>query len=141
MKFNGSTEALLSTLETLSANRIRHKDDLGLVLKLALTGGRTDALEQLSFYAKFTSRSYGIMKRIGAGAEGYDKLEMEFGESLEKVKQLIEEVFRAAPPEVREQFRRRYLSLTPDAMQQLVELLHDVSWYKNWLIDQRSGAR
>jgi hypothetical protein len=137
MQLSTQTAALLNELDALSRHRLTHRDDLGLLLELAARHKTTGLLDSLSFLAKFVSRTYGILQRIGEETEGYDKLERELGENLEKGKSLLRSLLQAAPSHVRGHFETTYLTMHPLALEQLLALYYDLSWYKNWLIDNR----
>ena len=136
MQFRPETLKLLADLGALSGNRLTRMTDLGVLIDLGTAPAAQGTLKELSFLAKFLSRTYGIMKRIGTGGNGYGTLLTEFNENLRKASALAQELLAAAPPDVRMRFQSTYFSLTPDAMENLLALLYDLSWYKNWLLDQ-----
>ncbi len=137
MQLSTQTATLLNELDVLSRHRLTHRDDLGLLLELAARQRDAGLLDSLSFLAKFVSRTYGILQRIEKKTEGYGNLEREFGENLEKGKSLLRSLLQAAPSEVRGHFEMTYLTMHPVALEKLLALYYDLSWYKNWLIDNR----
>lgn len=94
-------------------------------------------LEDLAFSAKFLTKSFDLMKRIGKGGEGYDTIESEFTSQTEKSRNLITQFLEKAEPMTRSHFSGTYLSLDTIALQNLMQLFHDLSWYKNYLIDRK----
>lgn len=137
MQLSTQTAALLNELDALSRHKLTHRDDLGLLLELAAHHRDSELLDSLSFLAKFVFRTYGILQRIGKDTEGYSNLEREFRENLEKGKSLLRSLLRAAPSDVRGHFETTYLRMQPRALEKLLALYYDLSWYKNWLIDNR----
>jgi hypothetical protein len=125
----------LTALEALSQKRISRGEDVALLLEVAYSTAREKDLEDLSFHAKFSVRTAGIMKRIGRTGDGYDRLAAELSANLEKVRSLLAMFLAAAPGDAAEIFRQRYLALTPGALENLMVLLYDLSWHKNWHID------
>jgi hypothetical protein len=75
------------------------------------------------------------MKRIGKDAEGYRALEQEFGRSLQDAASLMRDLIGGAPEEEREHFAVTYLSVSHEGLDNLLSLLRDLRWYKNWRID------
>lgn len=130
-----STSTLLAALETFSQHKLTRRNDLGTLIELAFRHDKRTLLDDLSFLAKFVSRSHGIMKRIGRDGEGYDKLSHQFGENLERATTLLRTLVKEAPEDVKSQFASTYFTMTQDAMQNLLALFYDLSWYKNWRID------
>jgi hypothetical protein len=134
-------DTLLDDLRTLSGGRLRKEPDVRLLLGAARGGEHAAAVEELSFLAKFLHRTHGIMQRIGRDGEGYARLAEEFGRNLEKASGLARGIIAALPTAERERMEREYLALTPRSLGQLLDLFHDLGWYKNWLIDTGRGRR
>jgi len=137
VQFSEATHAVLAELDALSSRRLRRRDDLGALLELAEQAAQQPALEELSFHAKFISRSYRIMKRIGRDGEGYDRLNSEFLNALERCRSLMRGVLGGAPRPIRDRMESSYLELSPSSIEALLALADDLSWYKNWLLDRR----
>ena len=137
MQLKETTQTFLAELDTLSAGRLSRREDLGGLIELAEESDQRPALEELSFYGKFVSRSYRIMQRIGRDGEGYDRLNSEFMKALERCRSLIRAIIRTAPPAARDRLEHTYLQLVPSSLEALVAIADDLSWYKNWLLDQR----
>jgi hypothetical protein len=135
MNLRAQTIALLKSINNLSGNKLTRTQDLGLLIELAELGQRIPILEELSFDAKFASRTFGIMQRIGPDGEGYDRLSAEFTQSLKNVQNCLARLLEGAPEHVRREFLSTYLSMTHESLQHLLALCYDLSCYKNWLID------
>jgi hypothetical protein len=125
----------LAVLDQLSQQRMLRRDDLAVLLEAAYCNGREGDLEQISFLGKFCVRAYRIMKRIGNEGEGYDRLSAEFSANLGKARTMLEKLIHCVPEPSRDALAGRYLAVTPAALEDLLELLQDVSWHKNWRID------
>jgi hypothetical protein len=82
--------------------------------------------------------SASILKRIGPGANGFDKLSQEFNAGIEKVSALIRVLITHATPSLQERFQSTYLTLSPDTLENLLALCYDLSWYKNWLLEHNA---
>ena len=135
MQRGSSTESLLASLDAFSGNKLTRRADLGILLENALHHGQEPMLHDLSFLAKFLSRAYGIMKRIGKDGEGYESVAKEFGQNLEKATALTRSLIEKAPPHIQKESSTTYLAMTAASLQNLLDLFYDLSWYKNWLID------
>jgi hypothetical protein len=136
MQISHATDSFLATLDTFSRNRLTRRDDLGTLIELAALHNQRTVLDDLSFVSKFVCRVFGIMQRIGKDGKGYDKLSGEFSANLEKSTLLLQLLLRNAPVDVQQLFTTHYLSMTHEGLQNLLALFYDLSWYKNWLIDQ-----
>jgi hypothetical protein len=137
MNLKKETRDLLASLNSPSHRMLANKDDLGTLLELGSTEPASFLLAQLAFEAKFISKTSGIMKRIGKDGEGYDRVLQEFTLSLERGRSLLLRMIEYAPVPTQEEFRQRYLAMTPDGLQHLLSLCADLTRYKNWQIDHR----
>ena len=136
MQFSAPTLELLEALDALSRGTLTRREDLGALIDLAARENAPSALEELSFFAKFVSKTSRLMRRIGRGAQGYDTLERECAAALEKTGTLLRGLLAGAPADLREHLSARYLQTTPASLVELLSLCDDLAWYKNWLIDQ-----
>lgn len=128
---------LVAALDAFARNGLRRREDLGTLLEVAARTDRTPLLEALSFDAKFANRSMEIMRRIGKDATGYDRLEREVSAALTRVGERLRALIQDAPEEEQRRFASRYFAMTGDSLGHLLDLLHDLSWYKNWQLDHR----
>jgi len=135
MDLSPATASLLSALDTLSSHTLTRRADLGALLEIGTAPAERKKLRELSFYAKFVHRAHGMLTRIGKDGEGYERLAAEFSTNMEKAVSLLRSLRDAAPPEVRAHWDSAYLAMTRETMAALLELFHDLGWYKNWLID------
>ena len=135
MPFDPSTSALLDTLDSFSGGKLTRRNDLGTLLHLAELHHQRELLQNLSFLAKFVSKTYGIMERIGSDGQGYDALATEFTSNLEKARSQAQRLIGFGSSDLRKKFDTTYFAMTPEALNNFLALLYDLSWYKNWQID------
>jgi hypothetical protein len=138
MLLSPSTSTLVDALDLFSQHKLTRKDDFGVLVELAMRSGAKAALDELGFTAKFISRTYGIMRRIGAQDKAYEGLSRQFAEQLEKAETLGRSLLQHAPAGTQEHFASTYYARSPEALERHLALLYDLSWYKNWLIDHRT---
>ena len=137
MHHSSSTETLLARLDAMSAGTLSHRDDLGLLLDLAERHNQGENLDELCFLAKFVTGMHKIICRIGPQGEGYPTVERQFTENIVKVKDLLARLMDGAPEPDRERFNTTYAAMNATALNTLLALCRDLSWYKNWRIDTR----
>jgi hypothetical protein len=137
MELSISTVSLLSELDTFSGGTITRRSDLGILLESGRVQPNRDVLDELGFYSKFLHRTYGIMTRIGRNGEGYERLANEFSDAVAKTRVLLTSLLAGSSGDVRQRFTATYCAMTQEALENLLSLCHDLSWYKNWLIDSK----
>jgi DNA repair ATPase RecN len=135
MDLSPFTESLVRQVDELSHHTLAKRDDLALLIELARLGNREDLLDDLAFLAKFLTHSRRIMQRIGPQGEGYERLASEFSASLQKSSDLLRGLTSEAPEDERARLSSQYLDLSPNALENFLALLSDLSWYKNWRLD------
>ncbi len=135
MVISQETSALISSVQAFSRNKLRHADDLAILVELSRLHHHDQVLDEVSFLSKFLINTSTVMKRIGRDGEGYDKLSREFSENLEKANTFVRLLVKEAPEDVKRHFVSTYFGLTPVSLESLMQLLYDVSWLKNWNID------
>ena len=136
---SSSTVSLLAALDTASRGQLKRRDDLGILLDLGASPDQSAALVDLAFRSKFLTRTFGIMQRIGREGNGYDRLESEFAANMEVARGHLRSLLSGAPDTVRDRFSSSYLAPTPGGLSNLMALLGDLAWYKNWLLDSRQA--
>jgi hypothetical protein len=136
---SSSTVSLLAALDTASRGQLKRRDDLGILLDLGASPDQSAALDNLAFRSKFLTRTFGIMQRIGREGNGYDRLESEFTANMEVARGHLRSLLSGAPDTVRDRFSSSYLALTPGGFSNLMALLGDLAWYKNWLLDSKQA--
>lgn len=139
MTLTQSTITLLDTLDALSQRRLNRRGDLGILLDLGALPNRSATLDDLAFRAKFLTRTFGIMQRIGHEGNGYDRLESEFTVNLDAARGHLRSLLSGAPDTIRDRFSSSYLAVTPGGLSNLMALLGDLAWYKNWLLDSKQA--
>jgi tRNA-dihydrouridine synthase len=135
MPLSDPTLSILQEIDVLSGRKLLRRDDLGVLIDCAQRGNRKELLADLAFQAKFAWKSRVVMQRIGQGAEGYDRLATEFTSAVEEVRRHLGALLEGCPGA--EALRQRTMAMTPQALEELLSLMNDLTWYKNWLIDRR----
>lgn len=136
LSISPATTALLAAVEHRSCKPLARRTDVGILIELSVQQKMQRTLDELSFYAKFCHKTYGIMQRIGSHAEGYEKLAHEFGVHVERCKELLMRLLEQTSEEVRQTFTARFLTLTPASFANLLELFADLTQYKNYRLDE-----
>lgn len=133
-----TTLALIDALTHFSGNKIARPHDFGILLEIGCREENHILLDELSFLAKFVRRAHAIMQRIGTDGEGYDKVSAEFTVNLERAKDRLRNLMQSGSDEEARRLEKEYLELSQGSFSNLMMLLYDLEWYKNWRIDQKN---
>jgi len=140
MLVSQETASFISSLQSYSRSTLHRAADLASLIELTRIHNQSQVLDDVCFLSKFLVNTNAVMSRIGKDAEGYDKLSFEFSENLEKASTFIRLLVKEAPDEVKRHFISTYFAMTQSGMISLMELLHDLTWLKNWDIDHRTAV-
>ena len=132
------TQQFLRDLERSSSRKVNVPHDLGTLLEASARVDQKDHFEQIVFLAKFITKTFDIMKRIGPDGEGYDTLAREFQDNVEKVGEKIRKLLLTSPDNIQDHFARRYFRMEPESLENHMKLLADLTLVKNWMLDGKS---
>jgi hypothetical protein len=136
MRLHEATTTFIDAVQRYSGGQLKHAGDCALLVEAA----DEHALADLSFTAKFLHKTFGVMNRIGAGGEGYDRLSEEFESNTVKAQSLLRSIVDRMDADDRTRLTDTYLAMTAPSFQAMMELVHDLSWVKNYTIDMKAKA-
>ena len=101
-----------------------------------------ELFKEAVFLAKFVTKSFGIMKRIGVDGDGYDKLSAETEANLSRCAAMLRSLIQSRPGDPGSDHDAAFFSLTQESLGRFVVLLDDLTTLKNWMLDggQLPGA-
>jgi hypothetical protein len=138
MDDNLDVKSFISKLEIYSKHRINYPTEVGELLQIVVSTGVTNEFEDLIFQTKFLIRTQEIMKRIGPGSDGFEKLSSEFQSGVKKSYELLKILMERAPADIAHKFASLFNNTDTESFTRLTELFSDLSWVKNWEIDRKS---
>ncbi len=141
MEISLETKDLVKRIDAFSNHKLKHPETLCLLLELARANDQNEKIEKIAFLSKFLWNAYGILKRSNSETEGYEKLTSEFKGNLEKFISRVKELIEAAPSEEKQNLSSTFLATTGEGFENLISLVCDFSWVKNWYIDQKASTR
>jgi len=141
MQITETTRTWLRTIEQQTGKTFACPEDLGMIYEYSDAASGREQWNKLLFDAKFAARSFGIMKRIGMNAEGFDKLQEEFQKAVMRITGLLSSVIGTAPYPARERFTSTFLSLDQQSVSELMNLLNDLTIIKNWELDSQQPGK
>ncbi len=136
MKLQPSTESLLSEIEQFAQRKFRYRLEIGLLVEAANSVSLRRVLDDIQFNAKFLTNAFNLLKRVGSDSPETVKLSSEFRDGVEKVSTLMRTLMKESPNEIRDLFLKRFLSLSTDNMTELLSLCNELSWVKNYSLEQ-----
>ncbi len=135
------TRSFLDNVERASNRKFVFRHEAELLLELAQQQSLQTLFNDVTFYAKFVSHASTILKRMGAASDETKKVSYEFTERLQKTVTLLKTLLNTAPDDIKEQFTLRFFLPSHDSMNALLSFLNELSWIKNYSLDQKRRGK
>ena len=131
------TERLLDEVEKLAKRKFRYRKELGWLAEIAESGKNQGLFDEIVFLSKFATKSHGVLRREGSPSDDTAKLSREYTEAVQKVALRIQSLLAETTDDSRTDFTRLFFPLTIKSMDNFLDLLNELSWFKNYAIDKR----
>jgi hypothetical protein len=135
MVVRSAIQSFVDELERYSKRTFAHKSELGQLMEFAWSSNREQLMEDAVFHAKFVTRAFDIMRRIGRDAEGFATLEAEFKANTEKALTLLRTLVKDSPEEMKQHFLQSFFLPTEENLPRVLSLFAELTWIKNWMVD------
>jgi hypothetical protein len=135
MNIRPDMKDFIDELEIYAKRKLNYPVEVGELLQIVIQTGLVGEFEDLIFQAKFLVRTQEIMKRIGPGMDGFEKLSTEFQSSVKKSINFLNMLVERAPSDVSRKLADMFTVMETDSFNRLIKLLSDLSWIKNWQVD------
>ncbi len=131
-----SNEELLSQVEKSVNQKFKFRDDVLWLLEISQHSNMKEVFEDILFFSKFISRAMTVLQREGISSESTVNLQNEFKSNLEKTHTLLRILIKETDELRKQNFVSRFLSMTPDCMDNLLAFTRELTWMKNYTLDQ-----
>ena len=139
MTIHQETKEYICAVEKFVHRKFQFKSEIEALIELDRVGAMRQVLEDVLFYAKFLSNAQAILNRTGANDDNIKKLKAEFEKKLEEISELLRRLLNGSPEDFKGKFDSRFFPLTPDCMNNLLSLLYELSWIKNYQLDNENA--
>ncbi|MBI5216384.1 MAG: hypothetical protein HY960_11585 [Ignavibacteriae bacterium] len=135
MMLQTSAEEYISEIEKSINKKCIFRAEIISLLKLSQGKNMGVVVEDVLFVSKFLSQAVAVLKREGMASEITKPLQTEFKLTLEKFHSLLHTLVKDADEPLKQHFVSRFLSMKPDCMENLLTLARELSWVKNYQLD------
>ncbi len=125
----------IDELEAYAKRKLNYPVEVGELLQIVMQTGLVGEFADLIFQAKFLVRTQEIMKRIGPGMDGFEKLSIEFQSSMKKSIDFLNLLIERASSDVARKLADMFIVMETDSFSRLMKLFSDLSCIKNWQVD------
>ena len=131
------TRVYLDKIEKFVSRKFKYYSEIALLMELSRDGVKKALFDELTFLSKFVSNAHSILQRVGSGSAEVLKLSDEFQKNLKKSIDLFRKIINDTADLTKEDFENRFLSISHDNLPNLLSLLYELSWIKNYALDTK----
>lgn len=137
--FEKEAEEFCINVDEFAKGRLHNAEDLTRLTEIIFKSDKRQLLEDIAFTAKF---SQGLLKIIQTRSsdiedEYFIKIKGEYTEAIKNLQAMVKEIIDDASSFIKNIFEEKYLSLTHESLNNLNQLVDDLSWVKMYLNDQK----
>jgi hypothetical protein len=131
------TRTYLDKVEKFASRKFKYYSDIALLMELSNDEAKKASFDELTFLSKFVSNAHSILQRASGGSTEALKLSDEFQKNLKKSIELFRKIINDTAVLTKEDFKNRFLSISRDNLPNLLSLLYELSWIKNYALDTK----
>ena len=131
------TRVYLDKIDKFVSRKFKYYSEIALLMELSRDGVKKTLFDELTFLSKFVSNAHSILQRVGSGSAEVLKLSDEFQKNLKKSIDLFRKIINDTADLTKEDFENRFLSISHDNLPNLLSLLYELSWIKNYALDTK----
>ncbi|MBI4811124.1 MAG: hypothetical protein HY800_06760 [Ignavibacteriales bacterium] len=131
-----ATKLFVSDVEKFAQKKFHFKPEIEYLLELSKENKLEQVFDELTFYAKFVSNAHNILNRTGMDGTDTVKLSDEYKLNLQRAYSLLSTLTEFAPDDVKNSFAKRIQIVSPDSVENLLSLMYELSWVKNYNLDK-----
>lgn len=133
MDIHGNINEFIQEVESFAGKKFVFPNEAALLFESTLKADKQRAFNELLFHATAVTKTQDVMKRISPGADGYEKLAVEFQSNAQRVKALIREIIQQSEHEP--MFEKQFLAFETESFSRIIQLCSDLRLIKNWEVD------
>jgi hypothetical protein len=132
-----SAVTLFASVQDAAHGTLRHEDTVRDII-FGLIPEHEQILQKLGFNAKFLSRTWDVMRRLGRDDPARDQLKTVYTQELETTKAMLADSTSHMAEDRGNALQRKFLINESTAFTSLLELLRDLAWIQNVRLDRRA---
>lgn len=138
-RFKQQAEEFSSHVNTFANGRLNNVEDLTRLTELFFKEEKFDQLEDLAFSAKYAQGLLKIIRDRSNNFEDdyFEKIRSEYTEAIKKIRKILDEIIGSSASFLKGIFSDKYLSMTHESLNNLNQLINDLSWVKIYLNEKK----
>lgn len=132
---NSTADSFIAEIKAFCNNKLKQPEDTERVIMLSFKNDQNDILEETAFYSKYLQGLLTIIQRgeTSINEEVFLRYRTEYLQNVEKIRSNLGKIISHSDPFYKQIFSEKYLAVSQVSMNNLVDLIHDLSWVKMYL--------
>ncbi len=130
-------EEYLNSVERAAKQKMLYRGKIHWLLSVVYERKMEQVFDDVLFFSKFLTQASSVLKREGIGSDVLENLKNEFSVNLEKTHTLLRTIVKETEEPGRGEFISQFLGMTPECMEHLLALTKELTWIKNYNLDQK----
>jgi hypothetical protein len=132
-----NTKKLLSEINNHSGNKLKFIGELEFLIESSFQTGKSNIFEEIIFIGKYLNGLKFILEKENGTEESKKKIISEFGENLESLSAKLILIFKSGDNHLSDLFQKKFLDNNSDSYKNLIGLVEDLAFVKNYYNDLR----
>ena len=128
-------ECVFNEIERTVQQKFRFRSEILFLMASSEQRNLQQLFDDVLFFAKFLSNAKAIIQREGSSSENVQKLLVEIRETTEKIHTLLRTLIKDSSEQMKEQFVKKFLTLSPECLEALFDLTKELTLIKNYQLD------
>lgn len=132
-------QTYLDNIINFCGSKFKQPEDIERLIKLCLKNNKKNLFEETAFYSKYLHGLLSIIRRgeTSINEEVFIRYRNEYLQNIEKIKDNLNNIIADSDQFFKQIFTGKYLDMTEKSVNNLTELIHDLSWIKMYLNSAR----
>lgn len=137
--FKQQAEQFCLEVDEFAKGRLHNSEDLARLTEVIFKTEKNKLLEDISFTSKYTQGLLKIVRNRSNNIEDdyFVKIRGEYTEAVKQVQSQLKEILEYSSSFIKNIFTEKYLSLTHESLNNLNQLIDDLSWVKMYLNEKK----
>jgi len=132
MEISEDTKNVVNTLNQFIDNKLRKKNDLEVVMEIAVSKNMIEEFSQAIFNAKAFWNLSKTLNKVDPDDDDSQNFKREFERYLEMYKQNLKDIIKSVEDdETNERFNETYFEMNRGCVLNLIDLAHDLGRFKD----------
>jgi hypothetical protein len=139
MDFKQQAEQFCLEVDEFAKGRLHNSEDLTRLTEVIFKTEKNKLLEDISFTSKYAQGLLKIVQNRSNNIEDdyFVKIRGEYTEAVKQVQSQLKEILEDSSSFIKNIFTEKYLSLTHESLNNLNQLIDDLSWVKMYLNEKK----